>query len=71
MNHSLNGFLQASFVLKKEGVERRQLGGQEPDGPSHPINVVWGEITQQGIMCHVFVMGQPDTVKSVGVIDGK
>lgn len=56
---------------KKEGPGRWQLEGQEPDGPSHPINVVWGEIKDQGIMCHVPVMGQTDIGETVGVIEGK
>lgn len=37
------------------------VGGHEADGPSHPINVVWGEITEKTIRCHVCVMEQTDT----------
>lgn len=59
------------FGSKKEGPERWQLEGQEPDGPSHPINAVWGWIKENSKMCHVPVMGQTDFGERVGVTDDK
>lgn len=65
-NYSLHEWIPPCFPLRvndrgfslKTRPQRWQLEGQEPDGPSHPINVVWGWIKQQGNMCHVSVVDQ-------------
>lgn len=60
-----------SLGLKNERPERWQLEGRELDGPSRPINGVWGRIKANGKICRVSVAGQADFGERVGVTDDK